>query len=73
MPLGNTLIALTKNTTVAVTIGVLEMAAVLAKVSENDPGKLNEAFIISALTFVVLTLPVGLAVSHYGKKLAVKR
>ncbi len=73
VPLGNTLIALTKNTTVAVTIGVLEMAAVLSKVAENDPGKLNQAFMISALTFVVLTLPVGLAVSHFGKKLAVKR
>ena len=73
VPLGNTLIALTKNTTVAVTIGVLEMAAVLSKVAEADPGKLNQAFMISALTFVVLTLPVGLAVSHFGKKLAVKR
>ena len=73
VPLGNTLIALTKNTTVAVTIGVAEMAAVLSKVAENDPGKLNQAFMISALTFVVLTLPVGLAVSHFGKKLAVKR
>jgi glutamate transport system permease protein len=73
VPLGNTLIALTKNTTVAVTIGVAEMAAVLSKVAEADPGKLNQAFMISALTFVVLTLPVGLAVSHFGKKLAVKR
>lgn len=73
VPLGNTLIALTKNTTVAVTIGVAEMAAVLSRVAEADPGKLNQAFMISALTFVVLTLPVGLAVSHFGKKLAVKR
>lgn len=73
VPLGNTLIALTKNTTVAVTIGVAEMAYVLAKVNEFDPGKLNQAFLVSALTFIVLTLPVGLAISHFGKKLAVKR
>lgn len=73
VPLGNTLIALTKNTTVAVTIGVAEMAYVLAKVAEDDPGKLNTAFMISAATFVVLTLPVGLLVGHFGKRLAVKR
>ncbi|MBC9956486.1 amino acid ABC transporter permease [Yimella sp. cx-51] len=73
VPLGNTLIALTKNTTVAITIGVAEMAYFLANVAEDDPGALNQAFMISAVTFVVLTLPVGLAVSHFGKKLAVKR
>ncbi|NHN56794.1 amino acid ABC transporter permease [Calidifontibacter sp. DB0510] len=73
VPLGNTLIALTKNTTVAVTIGVAEMAAMLAKVTEDDPGLLNQAFVLTALAFVVLTLPVGLAVSWLGKRLAVKR
>lgn len=73
VPLGNTLIALTKNTTVAVTIGVAEMAAVLAKVTEDDPGLLNQAFLVSAVAFVVLTLPVGLLVGHFGKKVAVKR
>lgn len=73
VPLGNTLIALTKNTTVAVTIGVAEMAAVLAKVTEDDPGLLNQAFLVSAAAFVLLTLPVGLLVGFLGKKLAVKR
>ncbi|AKU16603.1 amino acid ABC transporter permease [Luteipulveratus mongoliensis] len=73
VPLGNTLIALTKNTTVAVTIGVAEMAAVLAKVTEDDPGKLNQAFFVSAALFVLLTLPVGLLIGRLGKRLAVKR
>ena len=73
VPLGNALIALTKNTTVAVVIGVMEMAAMLAKVTEDDPGLLNQAFFASALAFVALTLPSGLLVGYLGKKLAVKR
>ena len=73
VPLGNALIALTKNTTVAVVIGVAEMSAMLAKVTEDDPGLLNMAFAASALAFAVLTLPTGLLVGYLGKKLAVKR
>ena len=73
VPLGNALIALTKNTTVAVVIGVMEMAAMRAKVTEDDPGLLNQAFSASALAFVALTLPTGLLVGYLGKKLAVKR
>lgn len=73
VPLGNALIALTKNTTVAVVIGVMEMAAMLAKVTEDDPSLLNQAFLAAAIAFVVLTLPTGLLVGYLGKKLAVKR
>lgn len=73
VPLGNTLIALTKNTTVAVTIGIAEMAAVLKTVTERDPGQLNSAFVVTALLFVFLTLPVGLAIGSIGRRVAVKR
>lgn len=73
VPLGNTLIALTKNTTVAVTIGVAEIASVLASVTEQDPSQLNQAFGVSAVLFVVLTLPVGLLVGRLGKRMAVQR
>ena len=45
----------------------------LAKVTEDDPGLLNQAFFASALAFVALTLPTGLLVGYLGKKLAVKR
>lgn len=73
VPLGNTLIALTKNTTVAVVIGVAEMAAVLKTVTERDPGKLNAAFLLTGLLFVLLTLPMGLGIGTLGRRLAVKR
>ena len=73
VPLGTTLIALTKNTTIAVVIGVAEMAALLTAVTEKDPGLLNQAFLATAGLFVLLTLPTGVLIGHLGKKLAVKR
>ena len=73
VPLGNTLIALTKNTTVAVTIGVLELASILRSVTERDPASLNAAFLVTGLLFVALTLPMGLAIGPLGRRVAVKR
>ncbi len=73
VPLGNTLIALTKNTTVAVVIGVNELASVLKLITERDPGKLNLGFLVTGLLFVVLTLPMGLAIGSLGRRVAVKR
>ncbi|MBB2891140.1 ABC transporter permease subunit [Flexivirga oryzae] len=73
VPLGNTLIALTKNTTVAVTISVTELSAVLKTVTERDPGLLNMAFLVVGAFFVILTLPMGVATGWLGKRVAVKR
>jgi len=73
VPLGNTLIALTKNTTVAVTISVMELSAVLKTVTERDPGLLNMAFLVVGAFFVILTLPMGVATGWLGKRLSVKR
>lgn len=73
VPLGNTLIALTKNTTVAVVIGVNELAYILKKITEDDPGKLNLGFLVTGLLFVALTLPMGLAIGSIGRRVAVKR
>lgn len=73
VPLGNTLIALTKNTTVAVVIGVAELASVLKNVTEKDPSSLNSAFLVTGLLFVLLTLPMGLGISMLGRRVAVKR
>ncbi|RNI20487.1 amino acid ABC transporter permease [Flexivirga caeni] len=73
VPLGNTLIALTKNTTVAVTIGVYELSAVLKTVTERDPGLLNLSFLVVGVIFVILTLPMGVAIGRLGNRVAVKR
>lgn len=78
-PMGSVLIALTKNTTVAVVIGVTTAELV------NEPAGLMRAlinrngdivpllFLVFALGFVVITLPMGLATTWAAKKLAVRR
>lgn len=73
VPLTNVLIALTKNTTVAAVIGVAEIAYLTSIVLENDPGMIVPLFLIVALGFVILTLPIGLLGTHFGRKLAVQR
>lgn len=72
-PLGNTLIALTKNTTVASAIGVMDPAYQLDNIAEFRPDVLFVGFAVIALGFVVLTLPVGLIISALSSRLAVKR
>ncbi|WP_374969721.1 amino acid ABC transporter permease [Terrabacter sp. BE26] len=72
-PLGSTLIALVKNTTVAaVILGTKESAGLLAQITENEGASLP-TFFLFALGFVILTLPIGLLFTHLSKRLAVKR
>lgn len=71
-PLGSVLIALTKNTTVAAIIGVPEAAAIMRTIIENETGSIV-VFLIFALGFVILTLPVGVGFTSMSRRLAVKR
>lgn len=72
-PLGNTLIALTKNTTVCATVGVAEAAYMMWNMIEFNSSLLYWIFIIMATGFVVLTLPVGLLFTWLSNRLAVHR
>ena len=72
-PLGSTLIALIKNTTVAaVVLGTSEAAGLLAEITENEGASLP-TFFIFALGFVILTLPLGILFTNLSQRLAVKR
>jgi glutamate transport system permease protein len=71
-PLGSTLIALIKNTTVAAVIGVSEAANLMSRVIENETGSI-QVFAVFALGFVVITLPIGILFTALSKRLAVKR
>jgi glutamate transport system permease protein len=71
-PLGSVLIALIKNTTVAAVIGVAEAAGLMSTIIENETGTLG-VFLIFAIGFVILTLPVGLIFTSLSRRLAVKR
>jgi glutamate transport system permease protein len=67
-PLGNTLIALTKNTTVATAIGVAEIAGLQREMTE-----FRSDLAVVAIGFVIITLPMGLLTSYLSSRLAVKR
>lgn len=72
VPLGNTFIALTKNTTVASVIGVAEASLLMKEVIENHADQLWAIFGAFAIGFVILTLPMGLFLGYLSKRLAVK-
>ncbi|MFJ5225226.1 amino acid ABC transporter permease [Streptomyces sp. NPDC088400] len=72
-PLANVLIALTKNTTVASAISVVEAAALMKDMIENESSALFAVFAVFAFGFVVLTLPTGLLLGWVSKRVAVKR
>lgn len=77
-PLGSTLIALIKNTTVVAVIGTVsfwgipDAAGLMATIIENETGSLG-VFALFALGFVILTLPLGVWFTHLSQRLAVKR
>jgi len=72
-PLGSTLLALIKNTTVAaVILGTAEAAGLLAKITEDEGASLP-TFFLFALGFVILTLPLGVLFTNLSRRLAVKR
>ncbi|MGY4964402.1 amino acid ABC transporter permease [Streptomyces sp. 900105245] len=71
-PLTNVLIALTKNTTVAAAIGVVEAAYLMKKMLDKEALLLQISSVI-AFGFICLTLPTGLIFGWVGKKVAVKR
>ncbi len=72
-PLGNTMIALCKNTTVVATIGVAESALVMKEMIEMYADLIVPIFVIMATGFVILTLPLGMVFTWWSKKAAVLR
>lgn len=73
VPLGNTLIALTKNTTIASVIGVAEASLLMKSTIEFHANQLFIIFGIFALGFIILTLPMGLVLGRLSDRLAVKK
>jgi glutamate transport system permease protein len=72
-PLGNTLIALTKNTTVATAIGVSEIAGLMSEMIEFRSDLQLPIFLVVAIGFIILTLPVGILTTYLSNRLVVKR
>lgn len=71
-PIGSTIIALIKNSTVAAVIGAGEAANLMSVVIENEGSRFS-VFLVFAIGFVILTLPLGLLFTSMSRRLAVRR
>ncbi len=71
-PLGNVLIALTKNTSVASTVGVAELSRQTSQISSATADGLA-AVLGAALFYLVLTLPTGLLLGRVERRTAFAR
>lgn len=72
-PLGSALIAMTKNTTVAVTIGVFEASGRMKEMIEVNSDVALLVFVVFAVGFMCLTVPMGLLTSWASNRWAVAR
>jgi len=72
-PLASVLIALTKNTTIASAIGVAEASGLMKEMIENESDQPISVFLLFALGFIALTLPVGLLLGWVANRVTVKR
>jgi len=72
-PLGNTLIALTKNTTVAAAASVAEASGLMKTMIEFNPDLMVSIFLTIAIGFCIIVIPMGVATTWLSDKLAVAR
>lgn len=73
VPMGNVLIALIKNTTVALAGSVAEISGLMKTMLEYRADQGILIFLTVALMFVIIVVPIGLLVTWLSKKLAVAR
>lgn len=73
VPLGNVLIALTKNSTVAFAGSVAESSNLMKEMIEFRGDLVIPIFLIFAFGFVVIVVPIGLLTTWLSRKLAVAR
>ncbi len=72
-PLGNVLIALIKNSTVAAAGSVAESSGLMKSMIEFDSDLVILIFLTFAIGFVIIVIPVGLLTTWASKRLAVAR
>jgi glutamate transport system permease protein len=72
-PIGNTVISLTKNTTVAAAASVAEVSGVMRSMIEFNPDLMIYIFLTIAIGFCVIVIPIGLLTTWLSNKLAVAR
>ena len=73
-PLGNTLIALLRNSTVPAPASVsTETSSLMSEMTEFHADAIIEIFLIFAIGYVILIIPIGILTTYLSNKLAVRR
>ena len=72
-PLGNTVIALTKNTTVAAAASVAEASGLMKRMIEFSPDVMVAIFLTFSIGFCLIVIPIGLLTTWASEKWAVAR
>ena len=73
-PLGNTFIALLKNSTVAAAASVAtETSTLMSEMIERHADLIVPIFLIFACGYIVLIIPIGILTTYLSNKLAVRR
>ena len=73
-PLGNTLIALLKNSTVAAAASVAtETSSLMSSMIEFHSQHIIAIFLIFAIGYLILIIPIGLLTTYLSNRLAVRR
>ena len=73
-PLGNTLIALLKNSTVAAAASVAtETSSLMSTMIEYNANLIVTIFLIFAMGYVILVIPIGMITTWLSNRLAVRR
>ena len=72
-PIGSVLIAMIKNTSVALVAGSSEATAVMKQMFDDDSGSVVPIFLAFAVGYMVLTLPTGYFFGWLAKRKAVSR
>ncbi|MFU0805542.1 MAG: ABC transporter permease subunit [Pseudoclavibacter caeni] len=73
VPIGNTLIALAKNTTVVQAAGVVQAASFMVTGIDQNANMIFAVFAIVAIGWLIVVLPIGLITTFLSKKLGVSR
>jgi glutamate transport system permease protein len=72
-PLGNVLIAMVKNTSIAAGFSVSELSSLLPRLVNADAGDLTLVLVGVVAGYMVITLPSALAVSRIERRVAILR
>lgn len=71
-PLGNILIALTKNTSLAAAVGLLEITLQANRLNTNEAQPIA-IYLAAAVTYMILTVPMGYLVGVLERRVAITR